>query len=107
MSALSQTNEKLSEHLEEAGDKVRRVHEATASVIFGQDRVRELVLEPSAGLGRLYLALRRGGFDGPVTLAEQSTDELEEIEGIDTEFAGKLTMKASEPWFAEAEAEQG
>ncbi|MCK5551413.1 MAG: AAA family ATPase, partial [Hyphomicrobiaceae bacterium] len=44
MSALSQTNEKLSEHLEEAGDKVRRVHEATASVIFGQDRVIELTL---------------------------------------------------------------
>ena len=39
-------------------------------------------------------------------LAEQSTDELEEIEGIDTEFAGKLIMKAREPWFAEAEAEQ-
>ncbi len=44
MSALSQTNEKLSEHLEEAGDRVRRVHEATASVIFGQDRVIELTL---------------------------------------------------------------
>ena len=39
-------------------------------------------------------------------LAEQSTDELEEIEGIDTEFAGKLIMKAREPWFAEADAEQ-
>ena len=39
-------------------------------------------------------------------LAEQSTDELEEIEGIDAEFAGKLIMKAREPWFAEAEAEQ-
>jgi N utilization substance protein A len=38
-------------------------------------------------------------------LAEQSTDELEEIEGIDNEFAGKLIMKAREPWFAEAEAE--
>ncbi|MFZ9039554.1 MAG: transcription termination factor NusA, partial [Gammaproteobacteria bacterium] len=38
-------------------------------------------------------------------LAEQSTDELEEIEGIDAEFAGKLIMKAREPWFAEAEAE--
>ena len=31
---------------------------------------------------------------------------LLEIEGIDTEFAGKLIMKAREPWFAEAEAEQ-
>ncbi|MFT5504490.1 MAG: N utilization substance protein A, partial [Gammaproteobacteria bacterium] len=36
-------------------------------------------------------------------LAEQSTDELEESEGLDNEFAGKLIMKAREPWFAEAE----
>ena len=38
-------------------------------------------------------------------LAEQSTDELEEVEGLDAEFAGKLIMKAREPWFAEAESE--
>ena len=35
--------------------------------------------------------------------ADQSTDELEEVEGIDAEFAAKLIMKAREPWFAEAE----
>jgi len=44
MSALSQTDEKLAERLEAAGDKTRLVHEATASVIFGQDRVIELTL---------------------------------------------------------------
>ena len=38
-------------------------------------------------------------------LAEQAVDDLEEIEGIDREFAGQLIMKAREPWFAE-EAEQ-
>ena len=37
-------------------------------------------------------------------LAEQSIDELEGVEGIDAEFAGKLIMKAREPWFAEAES---
>jgi len=37
-------------------------------------------------------------------LADQSTDELEEAAGIDSEFAAKLIMKAREPWFAEAEA---
>ena len=51
--------------------------------------------------------LSRRGICTMEDLAEQSTDELEEIEGIDTEFAGKLIMKAREPWFAEAEAEQG
>ncbi len=34
-------------------------------------------------------------------LAEQAVDELEEIEGIDGDFAAKLIMKAREPWFAE------
>jgi len=38
-------------------------------------------------------------------LAEQSTDELEEIDGLDTELAGKLIMKAREPWFADAAAD--
>ncbi len=44
MSTLSQTDEKLTERLEEAGEKVRQVHKAAASVIFGQDRVIELTL---------------------------------------------------------------
>jgi MoxR-like ATPase len=44
MSTLSQTDEKLTERLEEAGEKVRNVHKAAASVIFGQDRVIELTL---------------------------------------------------------------
>ncbi len=48
--------------------------------------------------------LSRQGICTMEDLAEQSTDELEEIEGIDTEFAGKLIMKAREPWFAEAES---
>lgn len=39
-------------------------------------------------------------------LAEQSIDELMEIDGMDEERAGALIMKAREPWFAEAEAEE-
>ncbi len=34
-------------------------------------------------------------------LAEQAVDDIEELEGIDSELAGKLIMKAREPWFAE------
>lgn len=36
-------------------------------------------------------------------LAEQSIDELMEVENMDEERAGALIMKAREPWFAEAE----
>ncbi len=35
-------------------------------------------------------------------LAEQSVDELMEIEGMDEERAGRLIMKAREPWFVDA-----
>ena len=51
----------------------------------------------------LAYKLSRNGICTMEELAEQSTDELEEIEGIDAEFAAKLIMKAREPWFAEAE----
>lgn len=36
-------------------------------------------------------------------LAEQSIDDLVDVEGLDEERAGQLIMKAREPWFAEAE----
>ena len=36
-------------------------------------------------------------------LAEQSVDEIADIEGLDDERAAQLIMKAREPWFAEEE----
>jgi len=38
-------------------------------------------------------------------LAEQAVDELLEFPGVDEEKAGKLIMKAREPWFADAAGE--
>jgi len=38
-------------------------------------------------------------------LAEQSVDELMEIEDMDEELAGQLIMTARKPWFEEAESE--
>ncbi|KAF0283692.1 MULTISPECIES: transcription termination factor NusA [Spiribacter] len=35
-------------------------------------------------------------------LAEQSVDDVSDIEGLDAERAGALIMKAREPWFADA-----
>ena len=39
-------------------------------------------------------------------LAEQSTDELMEIAGLDEARAGELIMTARAPWFAEAEEQE-
>jgi N utilization substance protein A len=39
-------------------------------------------------------------------LAEQSVDDLLEIEGIEQEWAARMIMKAREPWFAEEQTEE-
>lgn len=51
----------------------------------------------------LALSLSQKGILSMEDLAEQSTDELIEIDGIDEAFAARLIMKAREPWFAETE----
>jgi len=43
------------------------------------------ILEPSAGLGRLYSAIRRAGHAGPVILVEQSADCCRELYEITKE----------------------
>ncbi|WP_295540942.1 transcription termination factor NusA [uncultured Thiohalocapsa sp.] len=51
----------------------------------------------------LAYALARRGIASMEELAEQSVDELMEIEGMDEERAAQLIMTAREPWFAESE----
>ena len=50
----------------------------------------------------LAFALAARGVATMEDLAEQSVDELMEIEGMDEERAARLIMKAREPWFADA-----
>jgi N utilization substance protein A len=55
----------------------------------------------------LAFQLAKRGIRSMEDLAEQSVDELLEIEGIDDEQrAGQLIMTARAPWFAEAEEQQ-
>ncbi len=49
----------------------------------------------------LAYQLAHNGIVNMEDLAEQSVDELLEIEGLDEEQAAKLIMTAREPWFAE------
>jgi transcription termination/antitermination protein NusA len=49
----------------------------------------------------LATVLASNGICSMEDLAEQAVDDLEELEGIDKEFAAQLIMKAREPWFAE------
>ncbi len=73
------------------------------------------MVEPAADLIGLegmepHLAWRLAsyGVSSLEELAEQSVDDLLDIEGIDdSEWAARMIMAAREPWFAEAEAEDG
>jgi N utilization substance protein A len=49
----------------------------------------------------LALRLAAAGIKTAEDLAECAVDDLLDIEDLDKEFAGKLIMKAREPWFAE------
>ncbi len=49
----------------------------------------------------LALKLASKGIVSMEDLAEQAVDDLEDIDGVDAEFAAQLIMKAREPWFAE------
>ena len=49
--------------------------------------------------GKLALELAKIGILNMEELAEQSIDELIDIEGMDEERAGKLIMTARAPWF--------
>ncbi len=49
----------------------------------------------------LASVLAKNGICTMEDLAEQAVDDLEELEGIDKDFAAQLIMKAREPWFAE------
>lgn len=50
---------------------------------------------------QLALALSKMGIKSMEDLAEQSIDELMEVEGMEEERAGTLIMTARAPWFAE------
>ncbi|BAU57827.1 transcription termination factor NusA [Halorhodospira halochloris] len=47
-------------------------------------------------------ALSERGIASVEDLADQSVDELMEIDGMDEQRAGRLIMKAREPWFADS-----
>lgn len=53
-----------------------------ASLLVGHTGPAAVILEPSAGLGRLYRAIRDAGHDGPMVLVDSSPDCCRELYGM-------------------------
>jgi N utilization substance protein A len=77
----------------------------TRAIAKEEDVVSQEVLEMEGMDDALAFHLAARGVLSMEDLAEQSVDELMEIEGMDEQRAAALIMKAREPWFAEEEQE--
>jgi N utilization substance protein A len=102
MHAIDEFDEEIVNELRErAGDAL--LTQAIASEEaqdFPSGDLRNMV-EIDAGLA---VQLENIGINTIEDLADQATDELLEIEGMDEKRAGELIMTARAPWFAEAES---
>jgi transcription termination/antitermination protein NusA len=92
-------------------DTITELRQRAKDVLLTRAIASEEVLgtEPAADLlgmdgvdEALAFALAARGVTTMEDLAEQSVDELMEVEGMDEERAARLIMKAREPWFADA-----
>jgi len=71
--------------------------------MIGDARPAPDLLEMEGMDEELAYLLAARGIQTMEDLAEQSVDELLDVQGIDEERAGRLIMTARAPWFAEAE----
>ena len=98
---IEEFDEELAEEL-----KSRARNALLALAITGEGgKPAQDLLEMKGMNNALAQLLSSNGICTMEDLAEQATDELIELDGIDEELAAKLIMTAREPWFAEAEAE--
>ena len=87
-----------------------RAKDYLLTMAITQEEVSSKAKEPAQDLLEMKgmnkdmaFALAGSGVITMEDLAEQSVDELLEVDGIDSDIAAKLIMTAREPWFAEME----
>ncbi len=98
---------KIEEFDEELAEELRsRARNALLALAITGDggKPAQDLLEMKGMNNALAQLLASNGICTMEDLAEQATDELIELDGIDEELAGKLIMTAREPWFAEADS---
>jgi len=99
MVAIDGFDEDLVEELRRrAKDKLLNQAIASEEALEGSEPAKDL-LEMDGMERHLAFVLASRGIVSMEDLAEQSVDDLIDIEGIDEERAGQLIMTARAPWF--------
>ncbi len=104
MQAIDELDDATINELRERAKDVLLTRAIATEEVVGGEPAQDLLDMEEMDEG-LALALTVVGVATIEDLAEQSVDELMEIEGMDAERAARLIMKAREPWFADAGGE--
>ena len=100
MQAIDDLDEDTITELRQRAKDVLLTRAIASEEVLGTEPAADLLGMDGVDEG-LAFALAARGVITMEDLAEQSVDELMEVEGMDEERAARLIMKAREPWFAD------
>ena len=100
---IEEFDENMIEELRNRAKDVLLTKALATEELIGDAKPADDLLEMESMDEQLALKMAAKGIVTMEDLAEQSIDELMEIEGLDEKRAGELIMKAREPWFADEE----
>jgi len=100
---IEEFDEDIVEELRNRAKDVLLTKAIASEELLGDEKPADDLLNMEGMDEKLAFKMAAKGIVTMEDLAEQSVDEIVEIEGLDDERAAQLIMKAREPWFAEEE----
>lgn len=105
MTAIEGFDQEIVEELRQRAKNALITRELASEEELGNAEPAQDLLDMEGMDTRLAYQLARNGIVTMEDLAEQSVDDLAEIEELDAERAGQLIMTARAPWFEEDQAD--
>jgi len=103
MIQIEEFDEDIVEELRNRAKDVLLTKAIASEELLGDDKPADDLLNMEGMDEQLAHKMAAKGIITMEDLAEQSVDEIVDIDGLDDERAAQLIMKAREPWFAEEE----
>jgi len=103
MIEIEEFDEDMVEELRNRAKDVLLTKAIASEELLGDDKPADDLLNMEGMDEQLAHKMAAKGIITMEDLAEQSVDEIVDIDGLDDERAAQLIMKAREPWFAEEE----